>query len=111
MNNYFVIERNGEFFENILLTDSAGNTVFTETMSMSYKELVESDLGDFIPCVMEAADECFGSDGGQTVLTLIGEDDNFIWSVLMDVDAEDKDQIRYCFIDWNKDGKKYRYIN
>ena len=111
MNNYFVIERDGKFFENIMITDNAGNFIFTETLNMSYKEIVENDLGDFIPCVMEAADECFESDGGQTILTLVGEDDTFIWSILMDVDEEDNDQIRYCFIDWNKDGKKYRYIN
>ena len=38
-----------------------------------------------------------------------GEDDVFIWGIIMGPDAEDG--IRYVLVDWKKDGKSYRYEN
>lgn len=104
--NYFAIERNGQCWTNVLLADSNVNPTFDEFLDMNYDEMKSSaSLNDFVAATMEAADRIVKEDD-QTIVTLIGDDDVFIWSVIMGYEG---DNIRYVLVDWKKDGKKYRY--
>lgn len=101
--NYFAIECNGNCREHVAIKDSNGNLVFGNYLNMSYDEMKnQDDLEEFIIAIMSAADVR----GNQTIITLIGEDDVFIWSIIMGVIDED---LRYILIDWQKNGEKYRY--
>lgn len=107
--SYFATECNGEYRDHITIADENGNVVFANYLDMTYDEMKsQEDLGDFVFAVMDAAvmrtdkpdDDC------KTIITLIGDDDSFIWSIIMGiVDGE----IRYNLVDWRKDGKSYRY--
>ena len=104
--NYFAIERNGECWSPVILADR-GNHAFEEFLDMSYDEMKSSALlEDFVVAAMEAADRNCGVDDDQTIVTLVGSDDVFIWSVIM---GYENDDVRYCLVDWKKDGKCYRY--
>ena len=108
MSNYFAIERNGETKVPVVLGTNNGNVAFENFLSMTYNEMKSSEhLGEFVDAAMIAADRMFGTDGDQTIVILIGEDGNFIWSILMS--CEYGDNIRYALTDWKKDGKNYRY--
>ena len=105
--NYFAIERNGECKTPVILADRNGNPVFEEFFDMSYEEMKNSALlEDFVVAAMEAADRNCGVDDDQTIVTLVGSDDIFIWSIIM---GYENDDIRYCLVDWKKDGCSYRY--
>lgn len=105
--NYFAIERNGECKSPVILADRNGNVVFKEFLDMSYDEMKNSALlEDFVVDSMEAADRNCGVDDDQTIVTLVGNDDVFIWSIIM---GYENDNIRYCLVDWKKDGYSYRY--
>lgn len=105
--NYFAIERNGECKTPVILADRNGNPVFEEFLEMSYDEMkVSALLEDFVVAAMEAADRVCGVDDDHTIVTLIGNDDVFIWSIIM---GYENDDIRYCLVDWKKDGRSYRY--
>ena len=107
--SYFATECGGEYRDHITIVDENGNVVFANYLNMTYDEMKsQEDLGDFVFAVMDATimstkkpyDDC------QTIITLIGDDDVFIWSIIMGiVDGE----IRYNPVDWKKDGKSYRY--
>jgi hypothetical protein len=57
---------------------------------------------------MDVADSMMDDVNTDVILTLVGEDDIFIWSIIAGyVD----DEIRYVLVDWKKDGKNYRYEN
>ena len=106
--SYFAIERNGKCLEHVGLTNENGNSDrFDEYLNMSYDEMIlQEDLGDFVLANMEASDAFFESENDQTIITLIGDDDIFIWSIIM---GTVDDEIRYITIDWKKDENKYRY--
>ena len=105
--NYFAIERNGECKTPVILADRNGNPVFEEFLDMSYEEMkTNAMLEDFIVAAMEAADIVCGIEDDQTIVTLVGSDDVFIWSIIM---GYENDNIRYCLLDWKKDGYSYRY--
>lgn len=105
--SYFSIERNGECKMPVILADQNGDQVFAEFLEMNYDEMKSSDsLSDFVAAVMEAADKINEED--QTIITLIDNDDIFIWSIIM---GYDDDNIRYVLVDWKKDGKIYRYTS
>ena len=105
--NYFAIERNGECKTPVILADRNGNPVFEEFLDMSYEEMkTNAMLEDFIVAAMEAADIVCGIEDDQTIVTLVGSDDVFIWSIIM---GYENDNIRYCLVDWKKDGYSYRY--
>ena len=107
-NNYFALERGSQCFEHMCMANNAGDLLFSEVMSMSYDEIKSYDnLEAFVDCAMDLSNKLFQSEDDQTIVTLVGEDDVFIWSVIMG--PEDDDTIRYVLVDWNKDGKKYRY--
>ena len=102
--NYFAIENNGQYYDHVTLRDDSGNLVFENYRDMDYETMKYSiDLEDFVCAVMEASEEIGGD---QTIITLIGEDEAFIWSIIMGVEDG---EIRYKLVDWQKDGKIYKY--
>ena len=107
--NYFAIERNGECKIPVILADRNGNAVYEEFLDMNYDDMKNSALlEDFVVAAMEAADRNCGVDDDQTIVTLVGNDDVFIWSIIM---GYENDDIRYCLVDWKKDGYHYRYAD
>jgi hypothetical protein len=105
--NYFTIERGGQYWERIMLGNHNGDPAFEEFLDMSYDEMKSSEkLSDFVIAAMEATNRVSNTNDEQTCVTLIGEDDAFIWSVIM---GPENDLIRYSIVDWKKDGKTYKY--
>lgn len=109
--NYFSIERNGQAWSPVLLADDNGEFAFKDFLYMTYDEMKSDDqLEDFVVAAMEAANRKANSeDDDQTIVTLIGEDDIFIWSIIMG--PGENDTIRYSLVDWKKDGNNYRYAS
>ena len=106
--NYFAIERDNQCWTNVILADSNGDPVFDDFLSMSYDEMKSSDrLNDFVAASMEAANRKTTNEDYQTIVTLVGEDNVFIWSIIMG--PGENDMIRYVLVDWKKDGRSYRY--
>lgn len=106
--NYFAIERDNTCWSPVILADHNGDPAFEEFLDMSYAEMKSSDrLSDFIVAAMDAANRKSGSNDKQTIVTLVGADNVFIWGILMG--AGENDMIRYNLVDWKKDGKNYRY--
>lgn len=107
--NYFAIERNEQCWAPVILADRNENPVYEEFLEMNYEEMKASALlEDFVVAAMEAADRVCGIDDDQTIMTLVGSDDVFIWSIIM---GYENDNIRYCLVDWKKDGHSYRYAD
>lgn len=101
--NYFAVEYGGNYQDHITIVDDTGNRVFDNYVNMTYNEMKDQEnLEEFIVAIMDATSD--GED--QVVITLIGDDDVFIWGIIMGVVD---DEIRYNLIDWQKDGKKFRY--
>lgn len=109
--NYFAIEKNGECYSPVLLADSDGKPAFSEFLNMSYEEMRDSEqLEDFVVAAMEAA-ERRGNDEekySDVVVTLIGEDDFFIWGIIMSAEG---DNITYKVVDWQADGNHFKYAD
>lgn len=104
--NTLTIECKGTCLENVVLTNIDGGIRFGEFWNMSYEEMKSSEaLSDFVDSLFDATDKQF-DDIDQVIATLIDEDNNFIWSII--IGAND-DTLRYCLVDWKKDGKNYRY--
>lgn len=109
--NYFAIEVNGNCYSPVLLADSDGKPAYTEFLEMTYDEMKNSkQLEDFVIAAMEAAER--RDDGKEeyddVVVTLIGEDDFFIWGIIMSTEGDD---ITYKVVDWKADGKRYKYAD
>jgi hypothetical protein len=101
--NYFAVEYGENYKDHVVITDAEGNVAFENYLSLSYDEMkTQEDLDEFVIAIMDAATD--GEDN--TIVTLIGEDDVFIWSIIMGIVD---DEIRYNLVNWQKDGKKYRY--
>ena len=108
MNNYFSIERKGKCVDRVLIKDKDGKIVFENVLAMSYDEILTYDrLEEFVVIVMDTANIYFSEKDEQTLITLIGEDDIFIWSILIGVN--DDGELLYKLVSWKKDGKLYRY--
>lgn len=110
--NYFAIERNGSYKDHIMIQDNETDSVaFENYLNMTYDEVMSQDnLEDFIVAIMDATDVEMGIEDSNdsTIITLIGDDDIFIWSIMIGtVDNE----LRYLPIDWKKDDRKFRYEN
>lgn len=107
--NYFSIEREGLCIDRVHIQQDDGTLAFEGVMNMSYDELRAYDGIDvFVAAVMDTTNEICDGDDEDTVITLIGNDDVFIWSMLIGA-GESKDELKYSLIDWTKDGKKHRY--
>jgi hypothetical protein len=105
--NYFAIERDGQCWNPVILADKNRNPAFEDFLDMSYEEMKSSKrLEDFVNASMEAADRICDAEDDQTIVTLVGSDNVFIWSIIM---GYFNDDIRYCLMDWKKDGHSYRY--
>ena len=105
--NYFAIERNEMCVDHACIKNRDHEVAFEEIMGMSYDEIKSFDgVEEFVCHVMDAANSYFVGEDDQTIITLIGPDDVFIWSIIIGPDGED---LRYSFVDWKKDGNSYRY--
>lgn len=106
-NNYFAIERTGRCVETLIVGED-GAILFEDLMKMSYEEMKAYDnIEGFVVTVMDMVNTYFEENDEPTTITLVGEDNVFIWGIL--IGPEDKDGLKYAFIDWKKDGKSYRY--
>ena len=106
--NYFAIERNGECWDHVVLNNENGNAIFSSFMDMTYDEMKSNEnLEIFIVAIMKATNVVTNTDDSITIINLIGEDDIFIWGIMMGP-REDGD-INYALVDWKKDGMNYRY--
>lgn len=106
--NYFAVERANQCWTDVVLVNRDGQHTFDDFLNMSYDEMKSCKrLNDFVSACMEAADNKTTNPDHQTIITLIGEDNIFIWSIIMSYG--ENDIIRYCLIDWKKDGRAYRY--
>lgn len=102
--NYFAIECDRGCFDHIVLKDKDGNVAFGDYLNLTYDDMKSrEDLEEFVVAMFDAANE--GGDS-QTLVTLVGDDDIFIWSIIIGMDGEN---LKYVLVDWKKDGKNYRY--
>lgn len=102
--SYFAIENKQNYSDHIVIKDNTGNIVFSDYLSMTYDEMKSrEDLEEFVVAIFNATND---GDGSETLITLIGDDDVFIWSIIIGMVDED---LRYVLVDWKKDGKSYRY--
>lgn len=109
VNNYFAIERTNQCIDHLCIKRDDGTIAFEDIMNMSYNEIKEyKEIDVFVTGIMDASNEYFNENDEQTIVTLIGNDDIFIWSILIEP-SENEDQLNYAFIDWQKDGQSYRY--
>ena len=105
--SYFVIERGEIYRDHVVILDNEKNIVFENYLDMTYKEMQsQKDLDDFVVAIMGAADEMAPDMNDHTIITLIGEDDLFIWSIIIGTVNE---ALRYRLVNWKADGKNYRY--
>ena len=101
---YFAIEHNQKCIDHIVLKDKNNNVVFSDYLNLTYDEMKSrDDLEEFVVAIFDAANN---GDNSQTLVTLVGDDDIFVWSVIIGVVDEN---LRYVLVDWKKDGKNYRY--
>ena len=109
--NYFSIEREGQQVDHVMLMDESGDPAFAEVLDMTLEDLKDYDkLEDMVVAFMDASNECFEGEDDQTIITLIGEDDVFIWSLLIGP-GETEDDVAYQFVNWKSDGKIYKYAD
>jgi hypothetical protein len=107
--SYFAIERNQKCMDHVVIRDNEGRVMFKNYFNMTYDEMKSSDdLEEFVVAVMDAANKSISSEHDQTLITLVGDDDVFIWSIIIGTEDSDGD-IKYILVDWKKDGKSYRY--
>lgn len=105
--NYFSIERNGQCWSPIILVNENEEPIYEKFLDMNYEEMKTNTLlEDFVATFMDAADKLCAVEDDQTIVTLVGSDGVFIWSIIM---GSENDDIRYCLVDWKKDGCQYRY--
>lgn len=103
--NYLAIECNQKCWDHVVVKDKDGNIMFEDYLNMTYDEMKSSeDLEKFVVAIMDAAGEGSNND---TIVTLVDENDIFIWSII--IGSGENDSLRYVLIDWKKDGKNYRY--
>lgn len=113
--NHFTIERNGRCWESddkIVNKVNMVSSRIEELRNATYDEMKSKHwIEGFILAVMETADELSGTNGDQTIVTLVDENDVFIWSIIIAAtkDYETNFEVNYSFVDWKKDGKSYRY--
>ena len=101
--NYFSVERNGQCLDKIIFKFEE-NIAFEDLMDMSYEEMkTYPEIKEFVVAVMDATQDLGGTN---TIVNLIGPDDIFIWGIIIGVYDDD---YKFVFIDWQKNGKKYRY--
>lgn len=109
MSNYFTVERQGQCIEKIYLEKEDGTPAFVDVMNMSYEDLRSYDgLSEFVTAVMDASNTYLDECDADTIVTLVGDDDIFIWGILISP-TDNEDEFKYATINWKKDGKNFRY--
>ena len=108
--NYFAIERAGQCADHVHIKFDDNTIAFEDIMDMSYDEIKSYyNIDEFVVATMDAANEYFGGAKDETtIINLIGDDDIFVWGILIGP-SDVQDDLRYSFVDWTKDGKSYRY--
>ena len=107
--NYFAIERNGQCIDHTHLTKEDGSMAFEDVMDMTYEDIVNyENIESFVVSLMDASNQCFGGNDDDTFVTLVGEDDVFIWGLLIGA-GDTNDELTYKFINWKENGQSYRY--
>lgn len=108
--NYFAIEREGQCADHVCIQNNDGAIVFEDVMNMSYDEIKSYEyIDEFVVGIMDAANKHFGDASDKdTIINLVGEDDLFVWGIIIGPGDGD-DEFKYAFVDWSKNGKKYRY--
>lgn len=107
--SYFAVERNQKCWDHVVMKDRDNNIVFGHYLNMTYDEMKSSeDLEEFVVAIMDITSYEADSNDDQTIVTIIGDDDIFIWSIIIGTVDSDGD-LRYVLVDWKKDGKSYRY--
>ena len=102
--SYFAIEHNQKCLDHIVLKDKDGSVAFGDYLNLTYDEMKSrEDLEEFVVAIYGAAND---GDDAQTLVTLIGDDDVFIWGIIIGMVDED---LRYVLVDWKKNGNSYRY--
>lgn len=108
--SYFAIERNQNCFDHVVIRSRNGQVMFKNYLDMTYDEMKSSeDLEEFVVAVMDSTNKRVDGPNDQTIVTLVGDDDIFIWSIIIGTEDSDGD-IKYVLVDWKKDGKSYRYV-
>lgn len=108
-NNYFAIERANKCADNVYIKNEDGTTACEDVMAMSYEQIKSYEkLDEFVTGMMDAANTYFDESDNLTLITLVGEDDVFIWSIIIGPGDND-DELKYAFVDWKKSDKSYRY--
>lgn len=106
---HFALERGGQYWEIAGICDQDGKIAFEDLINMSYDEMKCYDqIEDFIVAVMDATNQMADNIDDNTCITLVGDDDVFIWGIIIGR-GEVEDELHYVFVDWKKDGKSYRY--
>ena len=107
--NYFVVERNGKCIEHLSFVKDDGMIAFEDVLNMSYDKIKQYEhIEEFVVATMDATNQYFNENDAETLITLVGEDDVFIWSILIGSE-EGSNNIRYVFINWLADDKRYCY--
>ena len=101
--NYFSVERNDQCLDMIIFKFE-DDIAFEDLMDMSYDEMkIYPEIEEFVVAVMDSTKYLGGT---QVIVNLIGPDNVFIWGIIIGDYGED---YNFVFVDWQKDGKKYRY--
>lgn len=110
--SYFSIERGNQCWDHVNGMVNRVNMIQSRIDMLkesTYDEMKKKHwLEGFVMATMEYANELSGTGDDQTIITLVGDDDVFVWSIIMG--PGENDMIRYSLVDWTKDGKKYRYV-
>ena len=94
-NNYFAIEYKGYCLDHC----QPNNDLVKEFSNMSYEDILKHDLDEFICNTLDYVETSFDYEGEEVIVTLIGEDDIFIWSVVMQ--QIDDENVKYVtYVEW-----------
>ena len=108
-NKTFSIERGSNTIENVLLMDDNGNVMFEEMLDMDFGQITKYEhIEEFVVAAMNAVNESIGGSDEQTAITLVDGDGVFVWGLIIGP-GENEGDIQYVFVDWQKDGKKFKY--
>jgi hypothetical protein len=108
--NYFAVECNGQYIDHVVIRNDNGDIMFEDLTNATYDEMKGySALEEFVAVVAEVTEAQTGSIEDHIALTLVGEDDVFIWGIL--IGPGEDDELRYVLVDWKKDGKSFKYAD
>lgn len=108
--NYFAVECNGQYIDHVVIKDDNGDIMFEDLMHTTYDEMKRYNaLEEFVAVVAEVTEVQIGNIEGGLAITLVGEDDVFVWGII--IGPGEDDELKYVLVDWKKDGKSFKYID